>query len=160
MNRNSKLTERKLARALRPRAEWCVLPAAFLATLLALPVNAAVIIPSDPLASGLRVAPNILFILDDSGSMEWENINNDSISAITGSGSFNDGPDTAGVTSGNENDYTDETGNNKMYDQSYITNTARCGSRRMTWFTTPPANKCRLHNQPGLLLGTTGCISR
>ena len=84
MNRNSKLTERKLARALRPGAEWRVLPAAFLAPLLALPVNAAVTIPSDPLASGVRVAPNILFILDDSGSMAWENINNGSITSITG----------------------------------------------------------------------------
>ena len=42
MNRNAKLTERKLARALHLRAEWRVLPAAFLATLLALPVNAAI----------------------------------------------------------------------------------------------------------------------
>ena len=69
MNRKAHLSERKLARTMRPRAEWRVLPAAFLATLLALPVNAAVTIPSDPLASGVRVAPNILFVLDDSGSM-------------------------------------------------------------------------------------------
>ena len=122
-NRKPFLAERKLSRALRPRAEWRALPAAFLATLLALPVNAAVTLPGDPLASGVRVAPNILFILDDSGSMEWENINNGSISAITGSGSFNDGPDNGGVTTGNENDYTDETGHNKVYDQNYITNT-------------------------------------
>ena len=33
MNRNAKLTERKLARALHLRAEWRVLPAAFLALL-------------------------------------------------------------------------------------------------------------------------------
>ena len=72
MNRNAKLTERKLARALHLRAEWRVLPAAFLATLLALPVNAAITIPTDPLASGVRVAPNILFILDDSGSMAYD----------------------------------------------------------------------------------------
>lgn len=68
-NRNAFRTERKLARALRHRTEWRVLPAVFLATLLALPVNAAVTIPTDPLASGVRVAPNVLFILDDSGSM-------------------------------------------------------------------------------------------
>lgn len=123
MNRKPLSIERKLARALRQGAEWRALPAAFLATLLALPVSAAVTVPGDPLASGVRVAPNVLFILDDSGSMEWENINNGDISAITGPGSFSDGPDTAGVSSGNENDYTDETGNSKMYDQAYSTNT-------------------------------------
>ena len=123
MNRNSKLTERKLARALRPGAEWRVLPAAFLATLLALPVNAAVTIPSDPLASGVRVAPNILFILDDSGSMAWENINNGSITSITGSGGFSDNAGMNGVDSGYSSDLTDDTGNDKMYEQNYITNT-------------------------------------
>lgn len=71
MKTNSHHSERKLARALRQRNPWWATPAAFLATLLALPVNAAVTvqIPADPLASGVRVAPNILFILDDSGSM-------------------------------------------------------------------------------------------
>lgn len=123
MNRKSLHNERKLARALRPRAEWRVLPAAFLATLLALPLNAAVIIPGDPLASGVRVAPNVMFILDDSGSMEWENINNGDISAVTGSGSFSDGPDSGGLTAGNTGDYTDNVGNSKMYDQNYSTNT-------------------------------------
>ncbi|WAC63305.1 PilC/PilY family type IV pilus protein [Pseudoxanthomonas sp. SL93] len=42
---------------------------AFLATLLALPVNAGIQIPTDPLTTGTRVPPNILFVLDDSGSM-------------------------------------------------------------------------------------------
>lgn len=42
-----------------------------LATLLALPVRAAVEIPNVPLQSGSIVPPNILFILDDSGSMGW-----------------------------------------------------------------------------------------
>ncbi|HSD16080.1 MAG TPA: PilC/PilY family type IV pilus protein [Thermomonas sp.] len=123
MNRKSPRTERKLLPTARPRAEWRVLPAVFMATLLAVPVNAAIIIPGDPLASGVRVAPNVLFILDDSGSMAWENINNGDISAITGSGSFNDGPDTAGVSSGNTGDYTDNVGNSEMYDQNYSTNT-------------------------------------
>src|SRR6478672_4641106 len=117
MNRKSVHTERKLARAIRSRAEWRVLPAAFLATLMALPLNAAIIIPGDPLASGVRVAPNVLFILDDSGSMAWENINNGDIAAITGSGSFSDGPNSGGVTSGNTGDFTDATGNGVMYDQ-------------------------------------------
>lgn len=123
MNRKLSRTERKLARELQPRVQWWPAPAAFLAALLALPVNAAVTIPSDPLASGVRVAPNILFILDDSGSMGWENINNGDISAITGSGSFSDGPNSGGVTSGNTGDFTDSTGNGVMYDQNSDTNT-------------------------------------
>lgn len=45
---------------------------ACLATLLALPVNAAIDIPNVPLQSGTVVPPNILFILDDSGSMAWD----------------------------------------------------------------------------------------
>ncbi|TXH63534.1 MAG: hypothetical protein E6Q81_05685, partial [Thermomonas sp.] len=116
MKRKTSLSERKLARTLQQRAQWGVLPAAFLVTLLGLPVNAAVTIPGDPLASGVRVAPNVLFILDDSGSMEWENINNSDITRIrvSGSGGFSDEADTGGVTAGNENDYTDETGNSKM----------------------------------------------
>lgn len=69
MNPNARNSERKLVRALRQRKPWWTTPVAFLATMLALPVNAGVVIPADPLASGVRVAPNILFILDDSGSM-------------------------------------------------------------------------------------------
>ena len=62
--------------------QWWVAPVAFLATLLALPVNAGIGIlptpstspftdnmPDVPLTTGNRVAPNVLFILDDSGSM-------------------------------------------------------------------------------------------
>ena len=79
MNRQSSRIERKLPRALRTQRPWWAAPAAFVATLLALPVN-AITIPDEPLSTGIRVAPNILFILDDSGSMAWENINNTSIS--------------------------------------------------------------------------------
>lgn len=42
---------------------------ACMATLLALPVNAAVVWPDNPLQSGASVPPNIMFILDNSGSM-------------------------------------------------------------------------------------------
>lgn len=45
--------------------------AAFLATLLALPVNAGITLPTDPLTTASRVPPNILFILDNSGSMQY-----------------------------------------------------------------------------------------
>lgn len=43
--------------------------AACFATLLALPVNAAMTLPTDPLTTGARIPPNVLLILDDSGSM-------------------------------------------------------------------------------------------
>ena len=42
---------------------------AFLATLVALPANAGITVPTEPIQVGGRVAPNILFVLDDSGSM-------------------------------------------------------------------------------------------
>ena len=45
---------------------------ALLATLMALPVQAAITIPKVPLQSGSAVAPNVMFILDDSGSMHGE----------------------------------------------------------------------------------------
>lgn len=46
--------------------------AAFLVTAIALPASAGITLPTDPLQSSGRVAPNILFILDDSGSMGWD----------------------------------------------------------------------------------------
>lgn len=122
MNRNSYHIERKPGLAPNPQAQWWAAPCAFLATLLALPVNAAVVIPPDPLASGVVVAPNILFILDDSGSMAWENINNASIPKITSLGSDYDGPGTNGVGSGYANDLSDNAGASWMYEQNYITN--------------------------------------
>ena len=45
---------------------------AFLATLLALPANAGIAIPDQPLTIGARIPPNILFLLDNSGSMQWD----------------------------------------------------------------------------------------
>ncbi|WP_244292433.1 pilus assembly protein [Xanthomonas hyacinthi] len=42
---------------------------AYFATLLAIPVNAAITLPTEPLTTGARIPPNVLFILDDSGSM-------------------------------------------------------------------------------------------
>ena len=40
--------------------------------LLAAPVNATITLPNDPLTTGSRVPPNVLFILDDSGSMAFD----------------------------------------------------------------------------------------
>ena len=48
---------------------WWVAPAACLATVLALPVNAGIVVPTEPLTTGARVPPNVLFVLDNSGSM-------------------------------------------------------------------------------------------
>ncbi|MCL6618330.1 MAG: pre-peptidase C-terminal domain-containing protein [Thermomonas hydrothermalis] len=95
---------------------------AFMVTLLALPVSAGITIPDQPLTTGNRVAPNILFILDDSGSMAWANINSQSISKITGSGNFSSTPDADGVDTGTR--ITPEsTGSTRMYMQNYVTNT-------------------------------------
>ncbi|MGH8467249.1 MAG: hypothetical protein ACRER5_24160, partial [Pseudomonas sp.] len=71
MNRHHANAERKLLRAPRPHAQWWAAPFACLATLLALPVNAAVVLPDQPLTTGNKVAPNVLFVLDDSGSMAF-----------------------------------------------------------------------------------------
>lgn len=57
------------SRASAPRSRWWAVPAAFLATVLALPVHAGIAIPDDPLTSAGRVPPNVMFILDNSGSM-------------------------------------------------------------------------------------------
>lgn len=68
MSMKSSVSHRK-ASAPRTMHPWWVAPAAFLATLLALPVNAAITVPTEPLTTGARVPPNVLFVLDNSGSM-------------------------------------------------------------------------------------------
>ncbi|MFL8003188.1 pilus assembly protein [Xanthomonas vasicola] len=47
-----------------------------LATLLSLPANAGITLPTDPLTTASRVPPNIMFILDDSGSMSFGDLAN------------------------------------------------------------------------------------
>lgn len=123
MNIKSQLPGSSSDRVVFGRQPWWSMPGAFLATLLALPVHAGVTFPNEPLATGIRVAPNILFILDDSGSMAWENVNNGSITEITGAGSFSDKAGKNGVTDGYENDLSAQIGNSWMYEQNYITNT-------------------------------------
>jgi type IV pilus assembly protein PilY1 len=70
MNLRSVQNPHATARARGVGFQWWSAPVAFLATLLALPVNAGITLPDDPLTTTSRVAPNVLFILDDSGSME------------------------------------------------------------------------------------------
>lgn len=105
--------------ARRPRA-WGVPAAVALATALALPVHAGISIPEEPLSTAFRVAPNILFILDDSGSMAWANINNQQVASVAGT-NFTSNPDANGVSNGTSIT-PDSTGNNAMYMQSYATN--------------------------------------
>lgn len=63
---------------------------AFLATLLALPVNAGVTIPDEPMTTGARIPPNILFVLDNSGSMS-NDFMPDSVPRIAGTADNSNG---------------------------------------------------------------------
>lgn len=69
MNRTYSKTSLTPSPAPATASRWLAVPAAFLATLLALPVHAGIVIPDDPLTSAGRVPPNVMFILDNSGSM-------------------------------------------------------------------------------------------
>lgn len=120
MNRHYCQTRREQMPFTRAR-RWWSLPAAFVATLLALPVNAGITLPDEPLTTGNRVAPNILFILDDSGSMAWGNMNSQDITAVTGTG-FNSTPDQNGISTGT-GITTESTAVGAMYIQNYVTNT-------------------------------------
>lgn len=98
---------------------WWAGPAACLVTMLALPASANIDIPNDPLTTGSRVAPNILFILDDSGSMAYRHMYSQSITRITGDG-VDSGP--TGRAAANNTNTTTATSVNAIYDQSYVTN--------------------------------------
>ena len=56
---------------------------AFMATMLALPSSAGIVLPDEPLVTGARIPPNILFIMDDSGSMGFDYLP-DTVPATTG----------------------------------------------------------------------------
>lgn len=55
----------------------------FLVTLVAFPASAGIDLPTDPLTTGARVPPNILFILDDSGSMSFTTMYNEDVSGVS-----------------------------------------------------------------------------
>ncbi|SJZ85445.1 pilus assembly protein [Novilysobacter spongiicola] len=55
----------------KPRNTFSQVLVVALATLMAMPVHAAVEVPPVPPSSGNGIPPNILFILDDSGSMSY-----------------------------------------------------------------------------------------
>jgi type IV pilus assembly protein PilY1 len=100
-----------------------VVPAACLATILALPVHAGITIPDEPLTTANRVAPNILFILDDSGSMAWHYMYNLDVLQITGPNNFVSGWTADNKGSGGDADYlSDDLDPIGIYDQNYRTN--------------------------------------
>ena len=101
---------------------WWAAPVAFVATMLAVPVNAGISIPDEPLTTAARVAPNILFILDDSGSMAWANMNSQDIDEITGPGGFSSTPDANGSTQGTNIDTDTNNSSSAMFMQNYVTN--------------------------------------
>lgn len=110
------------------RRQWWVAPSAFVMTLLAMPAQAEIKIPDDPLTTAARVAPNILFILDDSGSMAWANMNNRDVTQVRGN-NFSSVPDQDGVRTGTSHTSESVPGFNRsgdwvepMYMQSYATN--------------------------------------
>ncbi|MGO4221034.1 PilC/PilY family type IV pilus protein [Lysobacter sp. TAF61] len=63
-------TNRKRAALRGSRSRFYAVGLGFMATLAGLPGHAALVIPPTPLQSASPVPPNIMFILDDSGSME------------------------------------------------------------------------------------------
>ncbi|MGY1459555.1 pilus assembly protein [Luteimonas sp. A534] len=68
-------------RAASSQRKWWAAPAGFLAAMLAMPATAGIDIPDDPLTTGARVPPNILFVLDDSGSMAFDAMPASSVSS-------------------------------------------------------------------------------
>ncbi|MCW2004993.1 type IV pilus assembly protein PilY1 [Xanthomonas arboricola] len=94
---------------------------AYFATLLAIPVNAGITLPTAPLTTAARVPPNVLFVLDDSGSMAWRYMYNPDIASLTGGGITS--LPTGNNTSANSTVLTTDTRLNAVYDQSYVTNT-------------------------------------
>ena len=78
-------------KALRPIA-------ASIALAIGTSVHAGLIIPDTPLVTGSQVPPNILFILDDSGSMAWDTMPGASGSTGRGNSSWtNDLPYSGSV---------------------------------------------------------------
>ena len=92
-----------------------------LATILGLPVNAAVSLPDVPMQTNNGVPPNIWFILDDSGSMTWRYMYESSIASLyRGGGNVVSSPTGDDANSTYSSASTDLLA---MYDQSYTTNT-------------------------------------
>lgn len=87
-----------------------------------LPVLANVILPTTPLQATTGVPANILFILDDSGSMAWKYLYNPNISAIASAAAGINSQATGDNTSVDSSYDTTSTSTDSMYDNSYVTN--------------------------------------
>ncbi|CAE6785722.1 PilC/PilY family type IV pilus protein [Xanthomonas arboricola] len=94
---------------------------AYFATLLAIPVNAGITLPTSPLTTAARVPPNLLFVLDDSGSMQWRYMYNPDIASMSGGGVTSE--PTGDNTTKDNNYSTTDISVNAIYDQNYVTNT-------------------------------------
>lgn len=79
MSGKRQLSNRNLASFLEKLGASAI---AFAVTFMALPASAGISLPSDPLTTGTRVPANVLFILDDSGSMAFETMQNPVVSKI------------------------------------------------------------------------------
>ncbi len=75
-----KKTAQKLTNKLNPLA------LGLLAVLMALPAQSGIVIPDTPLQSGTPVPPNLWFVLDNSGSMEYIALYDEEVGPITGAG--------------------------------------------------------------------------
>jgi type IV pilus assembly protein PilY1 len=97
--------------------------AAFLATMLGLPAQAVVAIPETPMQTNNGVPPNLMFVLDDSGSMAWRYMYNPSVADLrNGTGVV------ASPTGDNRTRDSTYTSSNSLdlvaaYDQAHTTNT-------------------------------------
>src|SRR5690606_19175995 len=76
-----------------------------------------------PLTTGNRVAPNILFILDDSGSMAWHYMYSVDVTKITGPNGFESVQTADNLASGGDADYLSNSDSPfGIYDMNYRTN--------------------------------------
>ena len=96
--------------------------AAFLATVLGLPAQAVVAIPETPMQTNNGVPPNLMFVLDDSGSMAWRYMYNPAIADLRNGTSVIATP--TGDNRTRDSDYTssNSTALAAAYDQSHTTN--------------------------------------
>ena len=115
-----------ISRSMSPRSARKSRLAPFLlclATILGVPVHAAVSLPDVPMQTNNGVPPNLWFILDDSGSMAWRYMYEPSIASLhRGVGNIVSSP--TGDNRTRDNTYSSaSTDLLAMYDQSYTTNT-------------------------------------
>ncbi len=111
------------AATLRPARMSRIAPVlACIFTVLGLPVHAAVSLPDTPMQTNNGVPPNILFILDDSGSMAWRFMYNPAIASLRRNGGTVVSSPTGDNRSRDNNYGSNTTDLLAMFDQSHVTN--------------------------------------